>query len=60
LHGIAVRNLRVLLHDHLDVVLVSARWRVAHDLVHEIDRGRRADATDDAQLEYPALPPCGE
>ncbi len=33
------------------MILVSLRRRVAHDLVQKIDRCRRPDAADDAELE---------
>ncbi|MNN06492.1 hypothetical protein D3C81_1192840 [compost metagenome] len=49
--GRAIRNLRVLLHHHLDMVLIPACRRAGNDLAHEINRSCRANTTHDAQPE---------
>ena len=46
-----VGDLRILLDRHLEVFLVVARGRRLHDLVVEVDRGRRPEAADHAHLE---------
>lgn len=50
----AIRNLWILLHDHLDVVLIAPRLGELDDLRHEIDRRQRPDAADHTDLERPA------
>ncbi|MCY1308299.1 hypothetical protein D9M68_912540 [compost metagenome] len=47
----AIGDLRILLDDHLDVVLVAPRRRVFHHLAHEVHRSGWPDTTDDAELE---------
>ena len=46
----AVRNLWILLDDHLDVILVAPRFREAHDLAHEVDRREWPDSSHDAGI----------
>ena len=51
-----VGDLRVLLHDHLDVVLIAGGLGQSDDLTHKIDRRQRANSTHHANLERFARP----
>ncbi len=49
----AIRDLRILFHQHLEVILVAMRGRVPHYLVEEIDCSCRAYTAYDTELERP-------